>query len=393
MSMLRPPLLSPLYLPHRFFARFRSSTEANFSFGNRVLLLSTGADFFSDLFAALAAAKTSISLEFYIIRADRTGSRLAVLLQEAVQRGVRVDLLYDYVGCFETPSSYFAALKANGIRCAVFNPLSLRKGLHWFDRRDHRKLAVIDSCLAYVGGLNVGDEYAGVDPECCWRDLGIRLEGPAALELQSLFAENWQEATDAAAAAPITASAPDFDNAAVAIVSGGPHHASSRIRAAFMLGMAGARENIRIQTPYFVPGVLIIRGMLRAVRRGVDVEVILPSRSDVPLLRLVNRSYYNVLLKGGVKVYERQGTILHSKVMLADSAWAMVGSANLDQRSFHRNYEVNVVVANAEFGRQIAAVFAAERKCSRLMLIDEHERRSWLVRFLEWLLMPIAWFL
>ena len=393
MSLIRPPPQIPLHLTRRFFARFRRRTEATFSYGNRVVLLRSGSDFFLDLFAALEQATTSLCLEFYIIRADQTGRQLAAILQRAVQRGVKVELLYDYIGSFDTPSSFFAALEQHGIRCSAFNPPPFRNGLSWFDKRDHRKIAVIDGRLAYVGGVNIGDEYAGVDTACSWQDMGLYLEGPAALELHQLFTENWQEAAGFPALSRILASSPVTGDAAVAIVNGSPHHNRSRIRDAFMLGMAGAGTSIRIETPYFVPGPRFIRAMLRAVRRGVTVEIILPARSDVPLVRLVNRSYYAALLKGGIKVYEREGAILHAKVMLIDSSWAVVGSANLDQRSFHRNYEVSVIVASPEFGRQVEELLSAERACARPIVLAEHERRSWLIRWLEWLLLPLNWFL
>lgn len=393
MSLIRPSHKMPLQLSHRFFARFRRSTEAAFSVGNRVVLLRSGEEFFVDLFAALEGATTVISLEFYIIRADQTGCQLASTLQRAVQRGVRVELLYDYIGSFDTPASFFATMVEHGIQCAAFNPPPFRNGISWFDKRDHRKIAVIDCRLAYVGGLNIGDEYAGIDPARSWRDMGLRLEGPSARELYELFRENWQEASGFAAlpapCSPVTVAG----EAAVAIVSGGPHHTRSRIRAAFLLGMAGAGASIRIETPYFVPGPRFIRAMLRAVRRGVAVEIVLPARSDVPLVRLVNRSYYATLLKGGVKVFEREGAILHAKVMVIDSSWAVIGSANLDQRSFHRNYEVNVIVASPEFGRQVEELFAGELTTSRPIVLSEHERRPWLARWLEWLLLPLNWFL
>jgi cardiolipin synthase len=393
MSLIRTPQQIPLHLTRRFFARFRRSTEATFSPGNRVVLLRSGSYFIADLFAALEEATTFICLEFYIIRADQTGRQLAAILQRAVQRGVRVELLYDYIGSFETPASFFAALKKHGIRCAAFNPPPFRKGLSWFDKRDHRKIAVIDCRLAYVGGLNIGDEYAGIDAARSWQDMGLCLEGPAARELHQLFAENWQDATALLSLPSRCSPAPVAGDASVAIVSGGPHHNRSRIHDAFLLGMASAGASIRIETPYFVPGPRFIRAMLRAVRRGVEVEIILPERSDVPLLRLVNRSYYAALLKGGIKVYERQGTILHAKVMLIDSSWVVLGSANLDQRSFHRNYEVSVIVASPEFGRQVEELWTAELACSRPLVLSEHERRGWLVRWLEWLLLPLNWFL
>jgi cardiolipin synthase A/B len=393
MSLLRSPHKIPLHLTRRFFARFRRSTEANFSSGNRMVLLRSGTEFFLDLFVALEEAATFICLEFYIIRADQTGRQLAAILQRAVQRGVKVELLYDYIGSFDTPASFFSALEEHGIRCAAFNPPPFRKGLSWFDKRDHRKIAVIDCRLAYVGGLNIGDEYAGIDTARSWQDMGLCLEGPAAGELHQLFAENWQEASGLLSLPCRCSPAPVAGDASVAIVSGGPHHNRSRIRATFLLGMACAGASIRIETPYFVPGPRFIRAMLRAVRRGVEVEIILPARSDVPLVRLVNRSYYAALLKGGIKVFEREGAILHAKVMLIDSSWAVVGSANLDQRSFHRNYEVSVIVASPEFGRQVEELFSAELACSRPILLLEHERRHWLIRWLEWLLLPLNWFL
>ncbi|PKN11427.1 MAG: cardiolipin synthase B [Deltaproteobacteria bacterium HGW-Deltaproteobacteria-4] len=393
MSLILPPQ-GPRNLTSRFFARFRRSIDASFSSGNRVVLLRSGSDFFRDLFASVEAATTSISLEFYIVRADRTGRLLAASLKRAVQRGVMVEFLYDYIGSFDTPASFFAVLEQDGIRCAAFNPPPFRNGLSWFDKRDHRKIAIIDCRLAYACGLNIGDEYAGDDPLRSWRDMGLRLEGPAAKELHQLFAENWLSTSEIL---PISCSCslvpPAGGDAAVAIVSGGPHHNRSRIRDAFMLGMASAGSSIRIETPYFVPGPRFLRAMFRAARRGVVVEIILPARSDVPLLRLVNRSYYGVLLKGGVKVYERQGAILHAKVMLIDSSWAVIGSANLDQRSFHRNYEVSVIVASQDFGRQVEELIVTELAASQPIELSKHERRSWLIRGLEWLLLPLNWFL
>lgn len=382
------------YLTRRFFARFRHSTAASFSPGNRLTLLRSGEAFFADLFATLEAATSSIALEFYIVRDDRTGQRLAGILQRAAARGVRVELLYDYIGSFDTPASFFRLLEEHGIRCAPFNPPPFRRKLSWFDRRDHRKIAVIDGRIAYVGGLNIGDEYAGAgDTARSWQDMGIRLEGPAAPELRQLFGENWQEATGVPPdERPFPVPSPQGSDA-VAIVNGGPHQTRSRIRAAFRMGIAGAVTSICIETPYFVPGPRFIRALLRAVRRGVRVLLILPAESDVPLVRLVNRSYYATLLKGGVELCERQGTILHAKVMLIDNTWAVIGSANLDQRSFHRNYEVSVIVSSPSFGKQVAELFLAERAGSQPVSLAEHERRGWPIRLLERLLAPLGWFL
>jgi len=362
---------------------------------NSLTLLHSGSDFFTELFDAIAAARHILCLEFYIVRDDRTGQQLTEALRAAVARGVSVHFLYDYFGCIDTPDSYFRNLSTHGVHCRAFNPPSWRKGLRWFDRRDHRKIVVIDDRIAFAGGLNIGDEYAGTDHAgLLWRDVGILVAGPAVQALRRLFDENWREATGAwpQLPAPVVSLRCEGGDA-VAIVSGSPHHNRSRIRAAFQLGLAGAGTQACIETPYFIPDPRFLRALLRAAKRGVKVQLILPAHSDISLVPLVNRSFYTPLLKGGVEIYERQGTILHAKVMTIDSAWSVIGSANLDQRSFHRNYEVSVIVASADFGRQVQSLLDNELACSRRVTLDEHERRGWMVRMLERLTALVGWFL
>ncbi len=378
----------------KFFNRFRRRTEANFSQGNSLVLLKKGEDFFRELFAAIEQAEHSVYLEFYIVRADETGKHLAELLKSAVQRGVEVCLLYDYIGCFDTPASFFRSLVNNGVHCTPFNPPPFRNGISWFDKRDHRKIAVIDSRIGFTGGMNIGDEYAGVSTSRYWRDVGVRIEGSAVHELSRLFCESWQAETSSIPLSSYDIGlADDSGRDEAAIVSGGPHHNRSRIRAAFRMGIAGATESIKIQTPYFVPGPRFIRALLRAVKRGVKVQLILPAKIDVFLVGLVNRSSYATLIKGGIEVFERGGTILHGKVMLIDGRWSVIGSANLDQRSFHRNYEVNVLVSSTTFGGQVDDMFEEDRALSNRISLDEHERRGLMLRLLERLVAPISWFL
>ena len=394
MSLIRPLRRFRRPLTARFFDRFRRNTAADFSRGNSLALLRSGSDFFGELFAALEQASRSIYLEFYIIHDDRTGSHLATILQRAAARGVEVCLLYDYIGCFDTPAAYFRSLERNGVTCVPFNPPPFRNGISWFDKRDHRKIVIVDNRVAFAGGLNIGDEYAGREQLLNWRDVGVRIEGGAVGSLHALFRESWQGESPL----PLQESRPgDFTTPYgeddVAIVSGSPHHNRSRIRAAFRMAIAAATESIMIQTPYFIPGPRFIRAMLRAVRGGVRVQLVLPARSDVPIVRLVNRSSYATLIKGGIEVYEREGTILHGKVMLIDGHWSVIGSANLDHRSFHRNYEVNVIVVSQDFGRQVGEMFSDDLDCSRRISLEEHERRGFMVRLLERLMAPVNWFL
>ncbi len=396
MSLLRRKRAYHLVRSPRFFRWFRRNTDAVFSHGNRLEFYQDGGEFFAPFFQSLHQAEQTIFLEFYIIHDDATGGVFADLLLAAAARGVKVFLLYDYIGCFYTPGAYFRRLEKGGVRCRPFNPPPFRRGLGWFDRRDHRKMAIIDGRIAFVAGLNIGDEYGGNGKAAGrWRDVGLGLEGPAVCELFSLFRENWQPEKGAGGDELASFSCWDAEagDAQVMIVNGGPHHSRSLIRNAFRMAIAGAAGNVKVMNPYFIPGPRIVRSLLRAAGRGVQVQLILPAVSDVALVRLVSRSYYAQLLKGGVEIYELQGKVLHAKVMLIDDCWAVIGSANLDQRSFHRNYEVNVIVDSPDFGTRVAAMFQQDLASSRRVVLAEHERRGWLVQFMERLCSPVSWFL
>lgn len=380
----------------RFLRIFRRNAAASHSRGNRVKLYDSGNKFFPAMLAAFAEARRNICAEFYIIRDDVTGGAFAAALLAAAARGVDVCLIYDYIGCFDTPSSYFRRLEQGGVHCLAFNPPPFRRGLAWFDKRDHRKMAIIDEETAFTGGINIGDEYSGFGRGTeRWRDVGIRIDGPAVSDMVRLFRDFWREEKGSSSPAWFLehSPVPGMGDAGVMIVSDGPHHTRSFIRNAFRIAIAGAGNSIRIMNPYFVPGPRIVRSLLRAVRRGVRVQLILPAKTDVPIVRLVSRGYYTPLLRGGIEIYERQGEVFHAKVMLIDDAWGVVGSANLDQRSFHRNYEVNAIVAGHEFGLQVAAMFADDLKGSRRVVLEEHENRGWLVRIMERLCNSVSWFL
>jgi len=395
MAFLRRKRRKGIFRTLKFSLRLRKNTEATLSKGNGVVLFPHGGDFFPALFRAFHSATTSVSAEFYIIKNDDTGNAFAEALLAASSRGVQVSLLYDYIGCIDTPSSYFKSLESGGVRCLPFNKPAFRK-LHWLDIRNHRKVAVIDGKTAFLGSLNVGNEYAGYgESPQRWRDVGIRLDGPSVTELQKLFCLTWRKEGGHPDGCGLhgEAQTEGAGDAEVMIVSGRPHRSRSMIRSAFRMAIAGASEKIRIVTPYFVPGPRIVRSLLRAAGRGVSVQIILPSISDVPFMKLASRAYLTPLLKAGIEIYERNGTILHAKVMLIDDGWVTIGSANFDYRSFHRNYELNVIVDSHEFGSQVERMFADDLSKSSRLTIPEYEKRSWFERFLERLCDPIRRFL
>lgn len=374
-------------------ARIKGNPDVVRFHHNRVVLLPHGGDFFPALFRALGEATTSICAEFYIIKPDGTGRAFAQALSEAAGRGVKVSLIYDAIGCFDTPSAYFHQLQKNGVRCLPFNKPAFSK-LHWLDIRDHRKMVILDGSTAFLGGLNVGDEYSGYgDSFERWRDVGIRIDGPAATELQRLFWQTWEQERGPEILRLTNEPTEPAGDADVIIVNGSPHHNRPLIRNSFRLAMAGAVHTIRIITPYFLPGPRVVRSLLRAIKRGARVQMILPSISDVPVAQMLSRAYLKPLLEAGVEIFARQGTILHAKVMLIDNRWATLGSANLDYRSFHRNFEINVIIDSRAFGTQMDALFNEELEQSRRITIEDNTRLTRLERFLQWLLTPLSRFL
>lgn len=374
---------------------FRRNTDATAFLDNRSTLFRHGSEYFPALLSAIHQAKVSVCLEFYMICDDSTGRSVADALLAAAARGLKVHLLYDYIGCFDTPAAFFKRLVKGGVRCCAFNPPPFRRGLAGFDKRDHRKVAIVDGWCAFTGGLNIADVYAGCGSRAQkWRDVGIKIEGLAALELQRLFCETWEQEVGSAPECGAPGPSPEsFGDAKVMIVSGGPHHKRSFIRSAFRVAIAGASESVTIASPYFIPGPRVMRSLLRAAGRGVQVRLLLPYKSDVPIVRLVSRTYYAQLLKNGIEIFELDRAVLHAKVLLVDHCWAMVGSANLDPRSFHRNYELNVVVDSHEFGGQVAQMLDTDLQTARPIALVEHEKRGWTIRILERIFTPASWFL
>ncbi|MCL2458888.1 MAG: phospholipase D-like domain-containing protein [Desulfobulbus sp.] len=360
---------------------------------NKVALLPHGGDFFPALFQAMARAITTICAEFYIVKADETGQAFAHALQEAASRGVEVSLIYDAIGCFDTPSSYFQQMQAAGVRCLPFNMPAFSR-LRWLDLRDHRKMVIIDGHTAFLGGLNIGNEYAGYGNSYeHWRDVGIRLDGPAAGGLQRLFRQTWLQ--EGGVGVPGQDIPPPLPQGAadVTIINGSPLRSRPLIRNTFRLAVAGAAHCVRIITPYFLPGPRVVRSLLRVVKRGAQVRMIVPSISDAPIVQMLSRAYLKPLMAAGVEVYARQGTILHAKVMLIDSRWATLGSANLDYRSFYRNFEINIIIDNHAFGLEMEALFNEELALSQRLSLTDHMHATRLERFLGWLLTPLSRFL
>jgi len=361
---------------------------------NQATLLPDGEDFLTALIDGINRAERLIFLEFYIIRNDRSGVIFADALAAAAKRGVKVLLLYDYIGSFDTSTDYFRRLRQAGVFCHPFSPPVFRWGVVRLDQRDHRKMAVIDGVRALVGGVNIGNEYFGHGAVGKWRDAGVVIEGPAVTELCRLFRGTWEHGGhEFPVKNVLQGELTGRGDAGVGIIGGDPRHRRSAIRRSFRFAIAGASVSIQIMTPYFLPGPRLLRSLIRAARRGVRVRLMLPAVSDVPLVRLLSRALYHPLLVDGIEIYERQHQVLHAKVMLIDDHWSVFGSANMDHRSFLRNYEIGVIIDSPDFGRQVGEMFAGDLNHSRRITLDELERRGWLIRLLEFAFSPIARFM
>lgn len=364
--------------------------------GNRVQLLQDGPSTYQAMFAAIAAASDHVNMETYILEDDEVGQRFAEALIAKQRAGVQVNLVHDGVGTLRTPTGFFDRLRAAGVQVLEFNPVNpLNAPAGWdVNQRDHRKLLITDGKTAFLGGINVSSVYSGGSfsksaknrpgSKLPWRDTDLQIDGPVVAEFQKLFVETWQKQNG-----PPLAPRQYFPalarqgNEVVHAIGGSPDDPYSLIYATLISAIDSAETEVLLTNAYFVPDPQLIASLRGAVARGVDVKIVLPSATDSALVFNAGRSYYDELLRGGIKIYERENVLLHAKTALIDGVWSTVGSTNLDWRSFLHNQEVNAVVLGGEFGQRMRAAFEADLAASRPVLLQEWEQRSPVQRMKE----------
>jgi cardiolipin synthase len=365
--------------------------------GNQVRLLQDGPATYQAMFAAIMAAKDHVNLETYILDDDEVGQRFAQALVTKQQQGVQVNLIRDSAGTSGTPAAFFKGLTDSGVRVLEFNPINpLVARKEWeLNQRDHRKLLIVDGGIAFLGGINISSVYSGgsfgkstrvrPDGAASWRDTDLQLQGPVVAELQKLFLATW-ESQKGAPVAPRNYFPPPqtVGRQVVRAIGSAPDEPFSQIYATLLSAIGSAETSIQLTIAYFAPDPQLLAALELAAKRGVDVKLILPSKTDSWMVFHVGRSYYAQLLRAGVKIYERRGVILHSKTALIDGVWATVGSTNLDWRSFLHNYELNAVVLGAEFGSQVQAMFDRDLAASDAVLLEQWRRRGLDWRAKEW---------
>lgn len=369
--------------------------------GNDARLQIDGPQTEAAMFREIARARDHIDLETYILEAAGAGERLAGLLEERLGAGVRVRILYDGVGSLTTPKAYFERLRGAGAAVCEFNPvnpLRLDKDPRLtVNNRDHRKLLVVDRRVGFTGGINISTVYSSgsfgrkpspPNPHAGWRDTHVLVRGPVVAQFQQLFDQAWRSQgcapPEAAAARPMAAPAQAGDMA-MRLAAADPLTERSELYPALLSAMDQARQRIWLTYGYFVPDEGVLRALLEAARRGVDVRLVLPGFSDFWAPFHAGRSHYTDLLAAGVRIFERRDALLHAKTAVIDGVWSSVGSTNLDWRSFVHNYEADLLVLDRGFATQLEGLFALDQAASHEVRLPEWRRRDLGKRVLEWL--------
>jgi len=395
--------------------------------GNKVELLKDGPLTYTSMFDAIQEAKDHINLETYILEPDEIGQRLLDLLIVKQRAGVQVNVIYDSVGSLNTSKQFFQPLieaGANVLEYNPINPLKARKGWE-LNARDHRKLLVVDGKVAYVGGINISSVYSygssggsfsrgGSDKKdnqkhaedepkngeqslskpviktpmkkdtTAWRDTHLVMKGPVVAEFQKLFMETWKKQKGKGLSDHnYFPKLKNVSNEVVSAIGSSPDGPYSLIYVTLLSAINSAESQIFITNAYFVPDEQLLTALKDAAIRGVDVRLLLPSKTDSNLVFYASRSFYDELLSNGIKIYEHQEALLHAKTATIDGVWSTVGSTNLDWRSFLNNQELDAVVLGQDFGYQMQDMFQQDLKSSKQITLEDWRKRSLLLRIKE----------
>lgn len=371
--------------------------------GNKVELLVDGPATYAAMLSAIDSAVDHINMETYIVEDDEIGQQFAVVLIAKQRSGVQVNLIYDSAGSHNTPKAFFNLLKESGINVLEFNPinpLDKRKDWEW-NQRDHRKLLIVDGKIAFLGGINISSVYSSgssgsrplksspkkskdAENKVPWRDTHLQLSGPVVAEFQKLFTDTWQQQKgEPLAAKTYFPALISQGNEVVRAIGSNPDEAYSQIYATLLSAINSAETQVFLTNAYFVPDPQLLTALKEAVKRGADVRLLLPDKTDSNLVFYASRSYYDELLSADVKIYEHQAALLHAKTALIDGVWSTVGSTNLDWRSFVNNQEINAVMLGQDFGAQMQNQFQKDLVSSKQITLQDWRKRSLSARIKE----------
>ncbi len=368
-----------------------NQTLSSISSNNEVSLLLNGENKFPKVFEALKNAKNHIHIEYYIFNADKIGCQLIDLLIEKAQEGIKVRFIYDDFGSREIRKIQVPRLIAAGVEAFPFYKIKLISFANRLNYRNHRKIIVVDGTLGFVGGINVSDKYINSSEGkniLYWRDTHLMIQGSAVRTLQYVFLGDWNYCSGT----PLIPDSNFFPKESdlksnsgkiVQIAASGPDSDTPLIEQTIMQAINLAKEEILITTPYFIPGKSLLASITLAAYSGTKIKLLVPGISDSRLVDFAARSYYSRLLKAGVEIYCYQKGFVHAKTMVVDKQLAMVGTANMDIRSFDLNFEVNAIVYDEELATELAEVFYDDLQSATKIDSENWKKRSTGIQLLE----------
>ena len=358
---------SPFVYPE--YEAFKRLSEAKFVNGNSVQLLVDGEATYASLREGIEEAKSYILFQFYIIRTDESGSQFKQQLIRKSEQGVDVYVLYDELGSSDLSAAWISDFREAGIHMLSFNTRQGPQNRFQLNFRNHRKIVVVDGESSWVGGLNIGDDYLGLDKKLTpWRDTHLRINGPAALMSQAVFMSDWHWASrdliGGLSWQPKVAPGVDGTGTDVLVLQSGPADEYETASLFFTNALNLARQRIWIATPYFIPDEATMAALRLALLKGIDVRIITPELNDNWFVRHAANVYLNDLAKMGARVFFFQEGFMHQKVMLIDDRYSLVGTVNFDNRSFRLNFEITATVADREFAAEIETMLLGDLSAS-----------------------------
>lgn len=359
--------------------------------GNRVEILFNGENKFPEVFKTIDAAQNHIHIEYYIFNSDIIGNKMIELLIKKAREGVSVRFIYDDFGSRSIRKDQVNRLREAGVAAFPFYKIKLIAFANRLNYRNHRKIIIVDGKAGFVGGINVSDKYINPQtssPPLYWRDTHLKIEGPAVSVLQYIFlgdwnycAEKWLQPTEEFF--PDIDSLRQEDNKIVQLVSSGPDSNTPLIQWSLNQVVHQAKEELLITTPYFIPGESLMDSLAIAAFSGVKVKLLVPGISDSHLVNYAAQSYYGRILKAGGEIYRYQKGFVHAKTLVADGKLAMVGTANMDIRSFDLNFETNAIVYDKEIAAGLRTAFYQDLKDSEKIDFEQWETRSSWTKMIE----------
>jgi cardiolipin synthase A/B len=375
-----------------FTATMEAHTGSPIVGGNRIAVLLNGDQIFPAKLAAIRGARESITYAEYFYADGGPAREIAEALAERCRAGVAAHILLDGFGTLSMPRDYVRLMKDAGCHVATFRPLGRWISIGRHNKRNHRRVLVIDGRVAITGGSGVSDKWTGngrVDGH--WRDTDVRIEGPAVHNVQSAFLENWREATGELLGGEqyFAESRRAVGDARAQVIKSSPAGGSYAMHTMYLLAIASAQRSVYLTNPYFLPDDPMEDALLAAAARGVRVVALTPGKIDHNIVRSASRRGFGRLLKGGIEIHEYQAALLHAKTMVVDGVWATIGSTNFDNRSFAVNDELNVVLYDRSVVERLATAFEADLGHARRVTYEAWQNRGLRAKILEIFVLPI----